>query len=119
MNGDDVVPFLLGHVENHAVAQDSGAGDHYVQPAEVVDGGLDDFLATLHGGDRLHARHGLAASRPDFLGHLGSYRVVLAGAIHVDAGVNDDHFCAFCGHFLGNTAPDAAARAGDDCHLVH
>ena len=51
VNGDDVVPFLFGHIEHHTVAQDAGAADRDVQPSEVVDGRLDDALAAVHSGD--------------------------------------------------------------------
>ena len=61
------VPLLLGHVEDHAVAQDAGVVDDDVDAAEAVDRGLDDGLPARHGGDRLVVGHGLAARPADLL----------------------------------------------------
>ena len=41
---DDGVPLGLGHVDEHAVAQDAGVVDEHVEPAEGLDGGADQLL---------------------------------------------------------------------------
>ena len=114
VNGDNVVPLLLGHVEYHAVAQDAGAAHHDVQPAEVVDGRLHDALAAVHGGHGLGAGDGGAAGVADFANHQLGDGLVKAGAVHVHAGVNHHDFRAFFRHQHGDAAAHAAAGAGDD-----
>ncbi len=58
VHGDDEVPFLVGHVEQHPVPGDPGVVDHDVQSAQPVGTG-DQFvgrcaLADVAGnGDRL------------------------------------------------------------------
>ena len=118
VDGDNVVPFLFGHVEHHAVAQDASHGDHDVQLAEAVEGGLDDFLAALHAGDVLGAGDGLAP-RLAYLGdhHVGD-RQVGAGAVDVDAQVADHHFRAFLGHQAGHAATDAPSGSGYNRYLI-
>ena len=37
VDGDDLVPLLLAHVEDHAVAEDAGVVDEDVDAAELVD----------------------------------------------------------------------------------
>ena len=37
VDGEDLVPLLLAHVEDHAVAQDAGVVDEDVDAAELVD----------------------------------------------------------------------------------
>ena len=41
---EDEVELLVGHVEQHLVAGDAGVVDHDVEPAELVDGGLEHRL---------------------------------------------------------------------------
>ena len=47
VDGDDGVPLLLGHVDQHPVAQDAGVVDQHVEVAERLDGGVDHALAAL------------------------------------------------------------------------
>ena len=42
---DHGVEVVVGHLPQHAVAQDAGVGDHDVEAAERVDGGCDQRLA--------------------------------------------------------------------------
>ena len=67
---DDRVPLGLGHVGDHAVAQDARVVDEHVQLAERVDRGLDQALAALPVGAAVGVRHRLAAHRLDLLDHL-------------------------------------------------
>ena len=109
---------LLGHIENHPVAEDAGAGDHDVQLAEAVNGGLDDFLAAFHRCHRFQTGDGLAALLPDFGHHLLGDGLVVTAAVHVDAGVNDNYLRALGGHQLGDAPTHAPTGAGDDGYFV-
>jgi hypothetical protein len=111
-------PFLLGHIEDHPVTEDTGAGNHNVELAEVVYGGLDNGLAALHGSNGLGAGDGRTAVFVDFGGHDLGDGLVEPGAVNVDAGVNDDHLRAFFGHEHGDATADTPAGAGDDGYLV-
>ena len=67
---DDEVPLVLGHVGEHAVAQDAGVVDDDVEPAEGLDGLVDHLLRgreVAHVGavDRRFAAH-----RLDLVDHL-------------------------------------------------
>ena len=58
---DDRVPLLLGHVDEHPVAQDAGVVDQDVEVAEGLDGGVDETLAALPVGNVVGVGHRLAA----------------------------------------------------------
>ena len=57
-------PLLLGHVEDHAVSEDSRHADQNVYLAEFIYTRLDDVLATLHGGNRFVVGDGVATGWP-------------------------------------------------------
>ena len=114
VNGNNVVPFLLCHVEDHAVSQDTGDTDQDVDLAKVVDAGLDDVLATFHGGDGVIAGHGVSASCLDFVHYFVSRALVTAGAVQGCSEVGDDDTSAVGGEGLGNAPTDAPAGAGYD-----
>ena len=118
VDGNHVVPLLLAHVKNHAVAENAVAGYHRVQLAVVVNGGLDDGLTALHGGYRLLAGHGLAAGLANLRRHLLGDGLVGAAAVQVGAGVNYHYFGALGGHLQGHALANAASGAGYDCYLV-
>ena len=61
MHLDDRVPLGLGHVDEHAVAQDAGVVDEHVEAAEGVDGLLHDALGAVAVGDVVAVGDGLAA----------------------------------------------------------
>src|SRR5205823_7794777 len=67
VHGDDRVPLLLAHVEDHAVAQDAGAGDERVEAAPPLEGRADEARGAVPGGDRVGVRDGLAAGAADLL----------------------------------------------------
>ena len=115
---DYVVPLFLGHVENHAVSQDSRHRHHDVQLAEVVHRRLDDLLAAVHGGHRLRAGYGSAARLANLIDHLLRHRDVSPGSVNVHAQVAHHDLRAFRCHQLGDTTSDAAPGAGYDCYLV-
>ena len=70
VDGDDGVPVLGRHVEDHAVAEDAGVVDDDVQPSPVVEGQLDELLAGLRLDDVVVVGDRLAAHRLDLLHDL-------------------------------------------------
>src|SRR5439155_1712702 len=69
VDGDDRVPLLLAHVEDHAVAQDAGAGDERVEAAPGLECRAHEARGTVPGGDRIRVGHGLAAGAAYLLHH--------------------------------------------------
>src|SRR5262249_27895085 len=67
---DHRVPLFLGHVEDHAVAQDAGAVHQNVELPEGIDRRLDQTLSAFDGGDVVGIGYGLAAGLLDFLHDL-------------------------------------------------
>ena len=118
VDGDHVVPLLFGHVEYHPVSEDAGAGDHDVQLAEVVNGGLDYVLASGHGDNRVGVGHGLAPRGLDLRDHAFGQGVVRAGAVDIHSGVDHHYLRALFSHKLGDAGADAPARAGDDRYFA-
>ena len=53
MDADDLVPFLLAHVEDHPIAQDAGDVDQDVELPEFLDRVIDERLAAGHRRDIL------------------------------------------------------------------
>ena len=101
---DDVVPLLLRHRHEHAVAQDAGVVDQHVEVAEGVDRGADQRLAAVPARDVVVRRDGLAAGGADLLG----------GLLRDLAEVVDDDLGALGREQARVLAPEAAAGAGDD-----
>ena len=58
VHGDDKVPFLVGHVEQHPVSGDPGVVDHDVQSAQSVGTG-DEFVGSRTLADVTWNRDGL------------------------------------------------------------
>ena len=109
VDGDDVVPFLLGHVEHHAVAEDAGDRHDDVELAEVVEGGLDDILAAFHSGYGVVAGDGISAGGLDLCDDLGGRALRLSRSIDVASEVVDDDLCALRGKLEGNAASDSSS----------
>ena len=112
------VPLVLGHVEQHPLAEDAGHGHHAVDPAPALGTRPDDPLAAGQGGDALGHGDRLAAGGFDLgddgLGHLALR--VLAGHRHADVG--HDHLGALGRGGQGDGPPDASAGAGDGHDLA-
>jgi hypothetical protein len=73
---DDVVEVVVGHLPQHAVAQDAGVGAHHVQPAELRDRPVHQPLGRLGVTHRGHLGHRAAARRDDLLDRrLGRGRI--------------------------------------------
>ena len=113
-----IVPLLFGHVENHAVPENSGTGDHNVQSTKIIHGGLNDLLATFHAGDRLLTGDGNTAGLLYLGDHLIGHGIVDAGAVNVDARVHDHHLGPLCRHHHSHAAADPPAGAGYDGDFV-
>ena len=100
------------------VAQDAGVVDDDVDRAERVDGGLDDGLAALGGGDAVGVGDGFAAEVVDLVDHVLGRALVAALARHRAAEVVDHDAGAAPGQLERVLAAEAAARAGDDRDLA-
>src|SRR5207237_3761031 len=70
MDGDDRVPLLLAHVEDHPVAEDAGAGDERVEPAPFLERRADDAAGAVPGRDGVGIRDRLPASALALLHHV-------------------------------------------------
>src|SRR5207248_1791017 len=70
VHGDDRVPLGLGHVDDHAVAQDPGVVHEHVQVAELVDGLLHQSLRAVPVGHVLAVHDRFAAHRLDVVNGL-------------------------------------------------
>src|SRR5439155_1546311 len=114
MHGDDRVPLLLAHVEDHPVAQDAGAGDERIETAPRLERRADDARGALPGGDRVGVGDGPAAGAADLLDHIESGAARGHAAVEGDAVVVHDHLRALGGEPEGDAPADAAARASDD-----
>jgi hypothetical protein len=69
---DHRIPLVLGHIRQHAVAQDAGIVDEDIEPAEGVDGLLD---------------HGLRALPIAYIGRIGDSRAAgLLDGVHYGRG---------------------------------
>src|SRR6185437_3617755 len=101
LTGDDVVPLLLGHVHEHAVAEDAGVVDQAVDLAVGVDGGVEQGLGTGHRPDVVRPGHRLPAGRHDLVDDgLGDGRVG-PRAVGLAADVVHDHPAALGGDAAG------------------
>ena len=69
VHGDDRVPVLIGHVEQHPVPGDTGIVDHDVEPAEVLGTG-DEFIGGASRADVTGHRDGLGAGASDLIEHV-------------------------------------------------
>ena len=87
---DDRVPLGLGHVEEHALAQDAGDAHDAVDAAEGVDRALHDRRAALHRRDRVRVGDGVAARGLDLRDDLVGDVALRLVAVHRDAVVVDD-----------------------------
>src|SRR5262249_1940002 len=110
---DHRVPLFLGHVEDHAVAQDAGAVHQNVELPEGIDRRLDQTLSAFDGGDVVGIGYGLAAGLLDFLPDLLGRSFVRPFTVDAGAEVVDHDLGPFLRHQQRDTAPDPPARAGN------
>ncbi len=90
VGGEDRVPLLLGHVEEHPFTQDPGHADDPVEPSVLRQRRLHDPLSARHRGDVVGHRDRLPARRPDLLGDRPRDLAGRRGAVDGDAVVVDD-----------------------------
>ena len=90
---DHRIPLGLGHVEEHAFAEDAGDADHAVDAAEGLDRLVDDRRAAVHRRDRLRVGGGASTGGDDLgddpVGHLTGGLVAVdahAVVVHDDRG---------------------------------
>ena len=114
---DHGVEVLDRHVEDRAVAHDSGVVDNDVEPTQVV-GGLGDHGLGLRGirHVRVVGMCAAAALGDDVDGQVRIATGTLAG--DRTAEVVDDHCGALTGQFHGVSTADAVPSAGDDRNLA-
>ena len=118
VDGEDDVPLLFRHVEDHLVAQDAGVVDDDVEPAEGVERLLHHAVAGLEVGDVVVVGDGVAAHLLDFVDDLVGRALLAAGAGRGAAEVVDDDARALGRERQALAAADAAAAAGDDRDLA-
>src|SRR6266511_2763904 len=114
---DHRVPFVLFHVDEHAVTQDPGIVDEDVQAAECCDGAVDQALRAGEIGDVLSVRNGRAAEGLDLPHDVVRGAGVGALAGQRRAQVVHDDLCAGTCQRKSVLPADPAAGAGDDCDL--
>ena len=113
MHGDDVIPLVFAHVEQHALAKHACRADDTVDRTPVVDGGGDDLLANVELGDVASDGDSAAALCRD-LGDDGvSDLARWVAAVHRHAVVGDDNVGTLVGTGEGDRLADAGPTAGD------
>ena len=113
---DDRIEVILCHVDEHPIPQDAGVVDEDVQVTEVLNGGVDEALATFPVGDVIGVGHSLAAHGPNLIGHHLGCATVIARTVHRATEVVDHELGAFLGEEQGVLTTNAAACSGDDCY---
>lgn len=79
MNLVDQIPILILHVLEADITQDTSVVDENIDPAEVLDGGLNDGITVLNA---VVVGYCLAASRSDLLNYyIGSLRRIKLVAV--------------------------------------
>ena len=111
---DGDVPLILAAAHDHAVAHHAGVVDHDIEPAERVDGRLDQALGAIPVGDIVAIGDGRATPRPDQVDHLAGRAARRTGAVELGADVVDHDHRALVGELQGVAPADAPAGAGDD-----
>jgi hypothetical protein len=104
---DHQVPLLVGHVEQHPVAQHPGVVHHDVQPAELLGGGGEQRVRGGSLGHVTRDEDGFTARRLDLVDHPGGVR---GHVVHHDIGARPGERESF-----GSAEP--RPRAGDDGDL--
>ncbi len=114
---DDRVPLLLGHVDDHPVAQDPGVVDEDVELAEVVDRLLDQLARGGEVGDVGAVDDRLAPECLDLPHDVVGRTLVGARPVALRAEVVDDDLRALTRQMKRVLATDPAPSAGDDRNL--
>ncbi len=114
VDGNNRSPVILGHFVEDAVAQNPGIVHHRIDPAKMIQRGLDDFPGRAPGSDGFSADFRLAATLLDQ--RLGLLRRGCRSTLAVQrcTDIRDDDLGAGAGHHDRDLAADAAAGAGYD-----
>ena len=111
---DHRVRFRLGHVDQHAVAQNAGVVHQHVELAELRDRLLDHLLGTGEVADVVAVGDRLATHLLDLVHDLFGRRLVATGAVGVAPEVIDDNLGAFRGKQQRMLPADASPGTRDD-----
>src|SRR6266550_5580578 len=112
VHGEDGIPLLLAHVEDHAVAQDAGTGDEDVDAAEPGPRRADDTPGALPVGHRIGARDGFPTVPLDLGDDVEGRPAGRRPAVDGDPVVVDDDLRAGGRERARHAAADAAPAAG-------
>ena len=118
MNLDHRVPLGLGHIDQHAVAQDARIADQHVELAIGADGLVDHGLGLIPVGDVGPVDHRLPAGSDDLGHHLGGGREVGSLAVAGGTQVIDHDFGPLGGQHQAVFPANAASAAGDNGHAA-
>ena len=119
VDADQLVPLLLGHVEDHALSQNAVGADEDIEVAEGVDRCLDGALGGVHVGDVAGDGDGLSAVGDDLVDDgLDPGRIHAGAAFNIEAGIAGDDRGALLGEDLADLRAHAAGASGDQCHLA-
>src|SRR5215471_5495524 len=118
MDSYNVIPLLLGHVEDHAIAEDTGAIDNPVESTEAIEGRPNEAFSRLHGADRIEVGDCTATAGFDVGDGLFRRTIVVAGPVHVDAGVIDDNVRPEGGGEHSDLASNTPTGTGNDDGLA-
>ena len=116
MNLDDRVPLVLGHVGEHAVAQDAGIVDDHIQLSVGAHRLVDESLGPVPVADIVAVDDCLAAGFADGLDDLVAGRSATAGAVECRTDVIDDDFGAMGRQRQRVLASKALASPRDNRH---
>ena len=107
---DDAVELVLGHVLQLRVHDDARVVDEAIDTSPFRERHVDHLLERLACRARRRRNRTRRRASPCTCGRVSS----------IDSGrqIADDHFRAFAGELDRGRLADAAARAGDDRHLV-
>jgi hypothetical protein len=114
VDAEDGVPLVFTGVGQHAIPDEAGVVDQNVQPAEGVDGGLDQVFRSLPVGHIITIDDGFAAAL--IFSTTARAALALPGTVQRDADVVDHHQGTFGSEGTRVRLADAASRSGDDHH---
>ena len=107
---DDLIPFGLRCFQKWILTLDAGVVHQNVDPAEGLDGVLDQHFNLVRVADVGRDRGRAAVDRLQRMDEV--FRLVAR------ADVVDDDTCSLARHLGGDRPPDSGRRAGDDSDFV-
>src|SRR5262249_20102448 len=118
VNGNDGVPLVFRHIEDHAITQNTSIIDENVQFAECVDCTLDDAFGAFEISYVFIISDCVAASGFDFINDLLSRAIILACPVKMTAKVIDDDFCPVLCQQQRFLTADTTTSACDDRNFL-